>query len=249
MFVRSHPLDPTDAGTRKSVMPKTSDAPPLTDRHFLYVADPLCSWCYGFSPVMDNLSRHFAGRLGVRVVMGGLRAGNTKAMRPEDKAYIKDAWTRVAAASGQTFDHAFFDRDGFVYDTEPACRAVVTVREWGGKTPITPLEMKARISEAFYAHNRDVTDAEVVADIAAEAGFAHDAFHARFLSNDMKSATMRDFLTSQEMGVRGFPMLAVGNEGGGYALVTNGFRPIDGIIDGLENWLANGAPVTRATEA
>ncbi len=100
------------------------------DRHFLYVADPLCSWCYGFAPVMDQLAAHFAGRLGVRVIMGGLRAGNTKAMRAEDKAYIKDAWTRVAAASGQKFDHAFFDREGFIYDTEPACRAVVTVREW-----------------------------------------------------------------------------------------------------------------------
>ena len=86
-----------------------------------------------------------------------------------------------------------------------------------------------------------------MADIAAEAGFARDTFRTRFLSNDMKSATMRDFLTSQEMGVRGFPMLAVGAQDSGYALVTNGFRPIDGMIDGLETWLANGAPVTSAS--
>jgi putative protein-disulfide isomerase len=214
------------------------------DRHFLYVADPLCSWCYGFAPVMDTLASHFAGRLGVRVVMGGLRAGNTKAMRPEDKAYIKDGWTRVAAASGQKFDHAFFDREGFVYDTEPACRAVVTVREWDGDAPLTPLAFKARVSEAFYGHNRDVTDAAVIADIAMEAGFDRGAYCARFLSEDIKSATFRDFLISQEMGVRGFPMLAAGTEAGGYALVTNGFRPIDGMIEGLEAWLAKDAPVT-----
>jgi putative protein-disulfide isomerase len=219
---------------------------PVPDRHFLYVADPLCSWCYGFAPVMDTVARHFAGRLGVRVVMGGLRAGNTKAMRAEDKAYIKDAWTRVAAASGQKFDHAFFEREGFVYDTEPACRAVVTVREWGGETPVTPLAFKAKISEAFYGYNRDVTDAEVIADIAAEAGFDRAAYRARFLSEDVKSATFRDFLISQEMGVRGFPMLAAGTEAGGYALVTNGFRQIDGMIEGLEAWLATGAPVTAA---
>jgi putative protein-disulfide isomerase len=217
---------------------------PVPDLHFLYVADPLCSWCYGFAPVIDKVASHFAGRLGVRVVMGGLRAGNTKAMRAEDKAYIKDAWTRVAAASGQKFDHAFFDREGFVYDTEPACRAVVTVREWGVDAPVMPLAFKAKISEAFYAHNRDVTDAEVIADIAAAAGFERAAFRARFLSEDVKSATFRDFLISQEMGVRGFPMLAAGTEAGGYALVTNGFRPIDGMIEGLEAWLANGAPVT-----
>ncbi len=230
-------------------MAQTSTPPAATDPHFLYVADPLCSWCYGFAPVMDTLASHFAGRLGVRVIMGGLRAGNTKPMRAEDKAYIKDAWTRVAAASGQKFDHAFFDRDCFIYDTEPACRAVVTVREWDSETPITPLAMKSRISAAFYAHNRDVTDTDVVADIAAEAGFARAEFRDRFLSEAVKNATFRDFLTSQEMGVRGFPMLAAGSAAAGYALITNGYRPIDGMVEGIEAWLADGAPVTKAEPA
>jgi predicted DsbA family dithiol-disulfide isomerase len=39
------------------------------------------------------------------------------------------------------------------------------------------------------------------------------------------------------MGVEGFPCLVVG-QGEQYALVTNGFRPIDGIIEALEKWLA-----------
>lgn len=228
-------------------MPETATTVASTDRHFLYVADPLCSWCYGFAPIMDKLASHFAGRLPVRVIMGGLRAGNTKAMRAEDKAYIKDAWTRVAAASGQSFDHAFFEREGFVYDTEPACRAVVTVREWGQGAAATPLAFKARISEAFYGHNRDVTNPDVVVAIAEEAGFDGADFRARFLSDDIKNTTFRDFLTSQEMGVRGFPMLAAGTEAGGYALVTNGFRPIDGLVEALEGWLANGAPITKAS--
>ena len=49
-------------------------------------------------------------------------------MRPQDKDYIRNAWTQVNGATGQPFDFAFLERDGFVYDTEPACRAVVTVR-------------------------------------------------------------------------------------------------------------------------
>lgn len=214
--------------------------------HFLYVADPLCSWCYGFAPVIERLGTHFAGRLPVRLVMGGLRAGNTKPMRDEDKAYIRSAWTNVSKASGQPFDFSFFDRQGFIYDTEPACRAVVTARDWGSDAPVSALHFKAQISSAFYAHNRDVTDTDVIADIAREAGFDRDQFRARFLSADVKSTTFRDFLTSQELGVTGFPMLAAGSEAGGYALITNGFRPIDGLIEALETWLAQGAPVTPA---
>ena len=110
----------------------------------------------------------FEGRLGLRVVTGGLRAGHAAPMRAEDKAYIRDAWTRVAAASGQPFDFSFLDREGFVYDTEPACRAVVTARRL---LPRLALPFMGRIAQAFYAENRDMTSAEEISAVAEEAGF------------------------------------------------------------------------------
>src|SRR3712207_8936900 len=42
---------------------------------------------------------------------------------------FRSHWEHVAELTGQPFEFAFFDRQGFVYDTEPACRAVATVRE------------------------------------------------------------------------------------------------------------------------
>ena len=222
---------------------------PANGRHLLYVADPLCSWCYGFAPVIDQLASHFAGRLPVRLVMGGLRAGNTTPMSDKDKAYIREAWTKVGAATGQPFDMAFFEREDFIYDTEPACRAVVVARDWWGDgAGESALDVKARVSAAFYGHNRDVTDTDVLADIGAEAGYDRAAFRARLLLPESKNAAFRDFLTAQELGVRGFPMLAAGSEDTGYALVTNGYRPIDGLIEALESWLASGAPVRKAEQ-
>ena len=212
------------------------------DLHLLYVADPLCSWCYGFSPVISALAEQFADRLPMKLLMGGLRAGNTRPMRASDKDYIRDAWHRVGAATGREFDLAFFERENFVYDTEPVCRAVVTAREWSSSSPLSPLALMDRLSTAFYAHNRDVTDHEIVADIAAEAGFD------RLLSPEMRNATFRDFLTVQQMGISGFPMLAAGTEARGYALVTHGYRPLEGLPEAIETWLASGAPVEPGTE-
>ena len=51
--------------------------------HLIYFADPMCSWCYGFSPVIDEIRRIYGNALPVRVVMGGLRPGNAKPMTPE----------------------------------------------------------------------------------------------------------------------------------------------------------------------
>lgn len=201
--------------------------------HLLYVADPMCSWCYGFSPVIGGIAAHFEGRLRMRLMMGGLRAGNTRAMRPEDKAYIRDAWTRVGAASGQPFDFAFFDREGFVYDTEPACRAVVTMRRLA---PQQALGFMSAVSRAFYANNRDVTQAEELAALAGAHGMDRAVFETELLSPDARNETFRDFLTAQQMGVQSFPALLAG-AAGGYAVVTNGYRPLNGLIEEIEGWL------------
>jgi putative protein-disulfide isomerase len=210
----------------------------MADKHFVYFADPMCSWCYGFSPVITTLAERFSGRLPVRLVMGGLRAGNTRPMRPQDKDYIRGAWTRVGEASGQPFDFAFFEREGFIYDTEPACRAVVTMRRL---RPDGALAFMAAIQRAFYARNQDITQTEVLAEIAeSEAGIDRAAFTSEFLTADTRNETFRDFLTSQQAGVEGFPCLVAGNEADGYAQVTNGFRPIDGLPEAIESWLARG---------
>ncbi len=210
----------------------TSPSPAVP--HLLYIADPMCSWCYGFAPVIEAIATHFGDRLPVRTMVGGLRAGNTRAMGPSDKDYIRTAWTRVNAATGQPFDHAFFERDGFVYDTEPACRAIVTMRNLA---PEKPLAFKGAISAAFYGANRDTTSAEVLADLAAEAGTDRAAFLDAFCSADIRNETARDFHTAKDMGVEGFPCLLAGTAPT-YAMVTNGYRPLDGMIEALEAWLA-----------
>ncbi len=215
------------------------------ERHFIYFADPMCSWCYGFAPVIRALAQQFEGRLPVRTVMGGLRAGNTKAMTEKDREYIRGAWTRVGEASGQPFDFSFFEREHFVYDTEPACRAVVTMRRLA---PENALAFKARVSRAFYGENRDTTDVKVLAALAPEFGIDAERFELEMLSAEARNETFRDFLTSQQAGVQGFPLLAAGTEAGGYALVTSGFRPLDGLPEAIESWLTAGAPVHAATQ-
>ena len=200
----------------------------MSEQRFVYFADPMCSWCYGFAPVISTLAERFEGRLGLQVVMGGLRAGHATPMGAEDKAYIRDAWTRVHAASGQPFDFAFLERKGFVYDTEPACRAVVTARRL---KPQMALPFMARISQAFYAESRDMTSADEIAAVADEAGFDRHEFGDTFLA-------------AQELGIRGFPTLIAGSEDKGYALVTNGYRALEDVLEPLERWWANGAPVT-----
>ena len=209
----------------------------------IYVADPMCSWCYGFAPVIGALAERFEGELPLRLMMGGLRAGNTEVMRAADKDYVRQAWTQVGAATGQPFDMSFFAREDFTYDTEPACRAVVAVRRL---QPTFALAFMARLQQAFYAENRDMTSATEICYLAQEAGLARQRFAETFVAPATRNETFRDFLIAQELGIRGFPTLIAGSRSKGYALVTNGYRPLEDLLEPLECWLAAGAPVTAS---
>lgn len=190
--------------------------------HLLYVADPLCSWCYGFGPELEKLlARHPQAK--VDLVMGGLRAYNTEPMSPAFQEMLRGHWQHVREASGLPFSEAIFSVPGFVYDTEPPCRAVVTARTIDSARALP--YMKA-VQATFYGGGRDVTKSDILADIAAGAGYDRTDFLARLVSDDMRNETRIDFTTAQSLGVSGFPTLGVAY-GQQLYLVTSGFTTAD----------------------
>jgi putative protein-disulfide isomerase len=203
--------------------------------HLIYFADPMCSWCWGFAPVITAITQRFGGTLPVRLIMGGLRPGTTKPMDEAAKSSIREHWNHVHAASGQPFDLHFFERDSFVYDTEPAARAVVVVRRHGMEKALAYLNL---VQRAFYAENKDVTDDEMLADLVAGVGIDRATFLRDFRSDGAKTETWHDFAITQRTGVTGFPSLIAGiGDGPEYSAVSLGYQPEDRIIPPLEIWL------------
>lgn len=208
----------------------------MAEPHLIYFADPMCSWCYGFSPVIDQIRQAYGRALPVRVVMGGLRPGTDTPMTEEAKRQIVGHWTHVHEASGLPFDPAVLEREGFIYDTDPAARAVVVARREGEELAARYLSAAQR---AFYADNRDVTSRDVLGDLAVEVGLDRAAFLEAWGSQEARQETWRDYAISQRAGVTGFPTLVGGpNEQGAYGVVTRGYAPADQVLAVLKDWIA-----------
>lgn len=203
-------------------------------KQLIYFADPMCSWCWGFSPVIEELAERYSGRLPVQLIMGGLRAGNTKPMDQDDNAYVKGHWEHVKARTGQAFNFDFFARDGFVYDTEPACRAVVTARSFHAGLG---LRLLSRLHKAFYVEGQDTTDRDALVALAGVEGLDVEAFGEKFDSQEASMVTRIDFEIAKKVGVTGFPTLLAGSDRDGFGLVTNGYRPLDEIEGEIADWL------------
>jgi putative protein-disulfide isomerase len=207
----------------------------MTTPHLIYFSDPMCSWCYGFSPVIEDIRRSFGRALPVRVVMGGLRPGVSEPMTEAAKREVSGHWRHVHDATGLPFDAAAVMREGFVYDTDPAARAVVVVRRDGEEVAV---DFLGRTQRAFYAEGRDVTSAKVLADIAVEVGQDRDRFLEAWTSEEAKQETWRDYAISQRAGVTGFPTLVAGpNAEGAFGVVTRGFAPGEQVVAVLRDWI------------
>jgi len=199
----------------------------------LYVMDPMCSWCWGFAPVLEALTEQAAAAgVGLQLVLGGLRRDSVAVDAAARVRYL-GYWQAVNASTGQMFNFEDGLPEGLVYDTEPACRALVTARSLAPELvwPLTQL-----IQRAFYTEGVDVTRASVLVDLAERAGIPRIVFAEAFDSAAQREATAADFSWTQDLGIAGFPTLLAENNGQ-LALLTNGYQPLDTLQPLLARWL------------
>ncbi|SEI23514.1 putative protein-disulfide isomerase [Pseudomonas asplenii] len=204
----------------------------------LYVMDPMCSWCWGFAPVAEALVKQAqAAGVELHLVMGGLRTGSGAALEPTTRRYILEHWQAVTETTGQAFRLEGALPDGFVYDTEPACRAVVTARSLA---PDCAWTLVGLIQRAFYVEGRDVTQASVLVELAEKAGLPRIEFAGAFDTAEQHVATAADFTWVQDLGIAGFPTLLAERQGQ-LALLTNGYQPLSELSPLLGRWLERAA--------
>ncbi|MFZ6818245.1 DsbA family protein [Undibacterium sp. Ji22W] len=211
---------------------------------FLYIADPMCSWCYGFSHELQKFLAEIPD-VELDIVLGGLRAYNTQRMDADQREMILSHWEKVRQASGLPFDMTGLDKPDFIYDTEPACRAVVTAKILTEDLP-TKINFAVfqAIQQAFYAEAKDVTNEMVLAEVAVQALNAYEnsdvfdvvSFLETLRSAESKDETRQHFEQVQRWGVRGFPMLLLVKEDGLHTL-SSGYTKVQELTDSFRDVL------------
>ena len=94
-----------------------------------YVGDPMCSWCWGISPTVSAVEAFCAAQgIDFSITMGGLRAGGGDPWNETFKSFLRNEWRHIGQTTGQPFSFTLLESEYFNYDTEPACRAVATVK-------------------------------------------------------------------------------------------------------------------------
>ncbi len=207
----------------------------MSEQHVLwYVADPMCSWCWGFSPVISAIEEAYKNQLQISLILGGLRPGTIDSVTERFRNDILRHWREVHERTAQPFKFDGAMPDGFVYDTELPSRAVVTIGEVDAATMLPYFKS---VQRAFYAEGEDVTRPEILATLAQRHNVDPEKFLADFHTEDMKQKTQSHFFQAQQAGITGFPTVVMQGRGG-IDLLTAGYQPFENLQPKIEAWLA-----------
>lgn len=195
----------------------------------VYVGDPMCSWCYGIAPELEAVEKHFGQRVDWELIMGGLRPYNTQSMT-DLKGFLTEHWKEVHEASGQPFSYDILDRSDLKYDTEPACRAVMVVREMA---PEKTLLFMRKAQTRFYSDNKYLGNPDSYKNILESLDLDFNKFKTEFLSDKAKARIQSDFAKANELGAHAFPtvFLKIGEK---YQTINRGFMTSDQMIKKIE---------------
>lgn len=172
----------------------------MADATLYYVADPMCSWCWGFASTLERIEAQLHPDVAVQLVLGGLAPDSDEPMDEAMRAYVQRAWRAVAAATDAQFNFTFWEQCSPRRSTFPACRAVLAAGNQGR-------EMFAAIQRAYYLEARNPSDPTTLVELAGELGIASEAFAGRLGSDATQEMLRQQFQLRDRLQAQAFPTL------------------------------------------
>jgi putative protein-disulfide isomerase len=219
-------------------MPFDSLTRPAARPELRYFFDPLCGWCYGFSPVLKRLYDELKDEVDFVAHPGGMVVGERVGPLGEKASYIKGAIPRLEEMTGVRFgpEYRRVVEDGTRVQTSvPPSRALVVLSRHDGHDGRT-VPFAHDLLDAGFHHGHDLADPAVLLEIAARYGLDEPTFLTAFTDPDTAAYTQAGFTAATQVGVTGFPTLVLRRGNQGY-LVARGWAPYEQVKAAIDQAL------------
>jgi putative protein-disulfide isomerase len=184
-----------------------------------YVHDPMCSWCWAFTPMLRILEQKLPAGMGMTRLLGGLAPDTDEPMPVDMRRYVQSAWREVEKrVPGTRFNFRFWEVCSPRRATWPACRAVIAARLQG---EAFDRRMTRAIQEAYYLRALNPSEDETLIGLAAGLGLDAAAFTQDLNSPAVRRQLEDEIARSRAIGVDSFPGLVLQDARGLHAIPVN----------------------------
>ncbi len=172
-----------------------------------YIYDVLCSWCYGFSPVIHKFYEEHKDEFEFRVMSGGMVLGEQEGPIGDLPASIKDGFKRVSELSGRKFGDEFYqmlEEGSAVLSSLPGALAMAAFRTY---QPDNTIAFAKRMQEAIYQEGLEPSAAKTYGHCAEDFGMNSADFMKLMVDKDRLELVKQEFQIVKSWGIQGFPSL------------------------------------------
>jgi len=170
-----------------------------------YIHDPMCSWCWGFRPVWQQVLAKLPKQINVQYVLGGLAPDSDAAMPQDMQLNIAATWQVIQKEIPDTeFNFNFWNHCLPRRSTYPACRAVIAA---GKQNPVADANMLLAIQQAYYLRAENPSDYPVLIQLAELIGLDKNQFSTDILSDEVEQILQQNIQLAHSMYVYSFPSL------------------------------------------
>jgi len=181
-----------------------------------YIHDPMCSWCYGFKPVLELLHKNLEHIMDIKYVLGGLAKDNDQPMSDSMKKQIKLNWKRIEETIPNTkFNYNFWNLCVARRSTYPACRAVIATSKQDSNLEKSMIKL---IQQAYYLDAMNPSDYDVLYALSKKLKLDHNKFTYDIHSEEVHNELMSQIQFCRDIGADSFPSL--------YIYADNNYYPI-----------------------
>lgn len=188
----------------------------------IYIYDPLCGWCYGFSPVIRKIQEEYKSRMDFEIISGGMVVGDRVGPVGAFADYILKALPRLEELTGVTFGEPYLsqlrDKSLFLSSLKP-CIALEVFKSFNEKDAIA---FASSMQKAHYIDGKSLEEESVYIDLIKPFNIDSTEFLKRLNSDEFRMETSNQFKMIQEWGITGFPAVILVKDNQFY-LIAKGY--------------------------
>ena len=179
----------------------------LDDIQLYYLHDPMCSWCWGFKPTWDIVTKQLSGKIKINFLLGGLALDSDEDMPLQTRDYVQSNWRRIEEKiPGTKFNYDFWSKCKPRRSTYPACRAVISARI---QNPDCESSMISAIQKCYYLDAQNPSDEDVLVRLALELGLDAEKFHFDLSSEIVNKTLLAEISLAKSLEMRRMPSLSL----------------------------------------
>jgi putative protein-disulfide isomerase len=187
----------------------------------------MCSWCWGFKPTWNIVTKQLKGKIQIISLLGGLAPDSDEDMPLQIRDYVQSNWRRIEEKiPGTKFNYDFWTKCKPRRSTYPACRAVISARI---QSPEFEMPMISAIQKCYYLDAQNPSDEHVLVTLAEELGLDANKFLLDLRSEKVSKMLLAEISLAKTMGMSRMPSLSLQN-GGELKAITIDFLDPDYII-------------------